>query len=230
MRLLAKNEISTLRQKQTDEEVRLVNALSTEVTDLQKKLNLLQNLYQKEKEEKLIEHQLWKEKLETTKKELLDEVIALEQRRRIALTPLDSEKMRLKELEKNLQKQQEILSYRSLELDKLESKLSDLRSELNNKKNTIETEKNNLKYLKEQLDKEISKIALDRQELALDQEKQEKKNTKEMAKIREEYDKLVIIKSEIKSERVIIEERIKELETLREEVNKKLARVHYVKD
>lgn len=230
MRLLAKNEISTLRQKQTDEEVRLVNALSTEVTDLQKKLNLLQNLYQKEKEEKLIEHQLWKEKLETTKKELLDEVIALEQRRRIALTPLDSEKMRLKELEKNLQKQQETLSYRSLELDKLESKLSDLRSELNNKKNTIETEKNNLKYLKEQLDKEISKIALDRQELALDQEKQEKKNTKEMAKIREEYDKLVIIKSEIKSERVIIEERIKELETLREEVNKKLARVHYVKD
>lgn len=229
MKLLAKEELKTLSQTKIDHEVRSSNRLAMELTDQQKKLNILRELYKEEKEKFIADRDMWSREMYEFKKTIFNEVSALEQRKKTALEPLDDLKNRL-----NIREQE--LNIRELEIiekeEIVQKKLENIESEnkkLDKKRLEIEQKNFDLENKKEENRLIGADVELKKKELSIELENYNKLFQTKKKELEEKEQDALLAASKRHAERVILDERIKELEKIREEVNQKLARVKYVK-
>lgn len=230
MRLLKPNEASFLQQSKVDIEVRQIEELTERLLSIQKKITLAEDEFHKKKV--FIAQELNKICSENKQREteLLNELAVLEERKREAKKPLDSYREQLALREKELVEREEKDNMFNRSVTSREEKLVEdikrLAVEKEDLAQRIRAIENAEKTSKETLEQSYQK-------LSEAQEYQEQVNQdceRQMNELKKQKTENTIILERTRAERIIIDERIRELEKLREEVNIKLARTNYVKN
>lgn len=230
MRLLKPNEVSSLQQSKVDIEVRQIEELTERLLSIQKKITLAEDEFHKKKA--FIAQELNKicSEYKQREMELLNELAVLEERKREAKKPLDSYREQLVLREKKLVEREEKDNMFNRSITSREEKLVEdikrLAVEKEDLAQRIRAIENAEKTSKETLEQSYQK-------LSEAQEYQEQVNQdceRQMNELKKQKTENTIILERTRAERIIIDERIRELEKLREEVNIKLARTNYVKN
>lgn len=230
MRLLKPNEVSFLQQSKLDIEVRQIEELTERLLSVQKKMTLAEDEFQKKKI--FISQELNKicSEYKQRETELLNELAVLEERKREAKKPFDSYREQLALKEKELVEREEKNNLFNRSITSQEEKLVEDIKRLEIEKEAIAQR---MRVVEEA--EKISKETLEQsyQKLSEAQEYQKQVNQdceRQMNELKKQKTENTIILERTRAERIIIDERIRELEKLREEVNIKLARTNYVKN
>jgi len=230
MRLLKPNEVSFLQQSKLDIEVKQIEELTERLLSVQKKITLAEDEFHKKKT--FIAQELNKicSEYKQRETELLNELAVLEERKHEAKKPLDSYRKQLILKEKELVEREEKNNVFNRSITSQEEKLVEDIKRLEVEKEVLAQR---MRVVEEA--EKISKETLEQsyQKLSEAQEYQEQVNQdceRQMNELKKQKTENTIILERTRAERIIIDERIRELEKLREEVNIKLARTNYVKN
>jgi len=230
MRLLKPNEVSFLQQSKVDIEVKQIEDLTKRLLSVQKKITLAEDEFHKKKV--FIAQELNKicSEYKQRETELLNELAVLEERKREAKRPLDSYREQLALREKELIEREEKNNVFNRSITLREEKLVEDSKRLEVEKETLTQRMRAIedaeKASKETLEQSYRKLS-EAQEY---QEQVSQDCEQQMNELKKQKTENTIILERTRSERIIIDERIRELEKLREEVNIKLARTNYVKN
>lgn len=228
MRLLSSSEVKKNEQHALDLEIKNISDLQDKERRLTEVTSKLESQYEQKKISLTNELDTLCKELTGKKLELLNEVESLEARKQEAKRPLDAYRVWLDDRASGLEKMK-------LELrdEAQKNEIDRTKNEQDRLKNKIELEEiSKLKVLILEEKNLVDKIIIEAEEKKKGSEAMLSNALREIetkkCDLKQQENNVTLLLEKDRAERIIIEERIKELEKLREEVNIKLARTKYV--
>lgn len=229
MKLLSTAEVKSSKQKQQDALIIRGARLSSLVEKEQKKYNQTVDNIAKQTEKLEQDFLLFCNDINTKRSELKSEVNQLENRRTAALEPI-VEETRVLQMKKRLL-EDDLIAFEqekaNFELEK--GIFNSFKQAFEQEKQVLETQKSSLLTQKNNLELSILKFNSEVDEFNR-YKKQELAVIKNSISLLQEQEKTAkIALAQVEAQKVIVEERTKQLEILREDAERKIARSKYVK-